>query len=212
MPTKTSSCSPPKNPDMFHEQSNKVECYQKALSLAPAYLNGWNNLGIGGGGVVNGKKYSKPECFQQAVSLDPANEKASVAWLNLGSTGGIVNGKHYSRVECIQNAIELTASNFNAWYNLAILGGGIVNGQHCDQQTCLRRAYQCASAEQKKLFKFHMPEPDDDSDSTDYSGADGQRQCMWMWLLGICLFSAGTFAATCSSGCRLLTAERLTSQ
>lgn len=61
----------------------------------------WLNLGDAGGGIINGKSYSKMECYAKSAGLYTDNS-ARHAWARLDIGGGnvIVNGKMMSQKEC----------------------------------------------------------------------------------------------------------------
>ena len=50
---------------------NEENCFEKALSLQPAYSWSWCCLGGLGGGTVNGESLTATDCFLKAALLDP---------------------------------------------------------------------------------------------------------------------------------------------
>ena len=74
------------------------KCCEEALKIDPQYGNAWRNLGIVGGGSVNGTAYSSKQCYEEALKIDP---QYGDAWHNLGfAGGGSVNGTAHSSKQC----------------------------------------------------------------------------------------------------------------
>ena len=71
----------------------------------------WSDLGIEGGGMVNGKRYTKDECFAKALEISP---KEGIYWTNLGDAGGgTVDGTSYTKDECYAKALEIDQKEQN---------------------------------------------------------------------------------------------------
>lgn len=52
----------------------------KTLELDEQNSQGWNNLGVAGGGTVNGTEYSKKECYIKSLRIiDICNHNAYIA-------------------------------------------------------------------------------------------------------------------------------------
>ena len=115
------------------------QCYQRAIKLDSNFALAWFNLGLCGGGKVDGIFYNSKNCYEQAVSIDPNN---AVAWLHLGACGGLSQGKHdvTNVTSCYTKALELDSNLSVAWQMLGSCGGGKVNGVSYAAHECYSNA------------------------------------------------------------------------
>lgn len=82
----------------IRERGNVRQIVQNGMNA-----DAWFNLGVVGGGSVQGRYYSKKECYQKALDIEP---EFANAWYNLGNLGvdggGWVQGRRYSQKECYE--------------------------------------------------------------------------------------------------------------
>ena len=89
--------------------------YRKALSLAPAFVSAWINLGTL---QCNRRNFLEARtCYYRAVRVDP---NSGLAWFNIAN---ILEYEGYfeEAVDCYQRALAVSSEYVDAHYNLALV-------------------------------------------------------------------------------------------
>ncbi len=104
------------SPELDNLSNKVIECYVKAVSLAPEEYGAWYNLGKHYQDEL--KDYQKAiECYEKVLRINP---EFSYAWNNMGLTYDKM-GDMEKAAECYKKAVEFDPENDIAWVNFAIL-------------------------------------------------------------------------------------------
>ena len=147
------------------------DCYLRSLDLDETQKKlssldskkkavAWTNVGMLGGGKVNGTLYSAKECYEEALAAHFNNVEA---WLQLGSEGGgrPLKGRLFSEKDCYIRALSLDETNPTlrkgekafSWTKLGILGAGNVKGKAYSEKDCYLAAL---SLQETPMAWFHL--------------------------------------------------------
>jgi len=89
-------------------------------------VRAWFEMGVSGGGTVEGTRYSEKECYIKALELD---DKDAKSWYQLGSLGGgTVAGIPCSATTCFSRAKELQGEGESPSIDASVSNNNAVHG------------------------------------------------------------------------------------
>ena len=148
------------------KKTARAERYMKALQGKPHDASAWYNLGVAGGGVIDGNQISKDECLEQALKLQPPGRDSLVPQSpHVGmAKARLMNMQYYTRalqqdptnvdawleyanavthkdskLECFKQVLELDSDNAKAWYQLGLAGGASIDGEQVSSNGCFEK-------------------------------------------------------------------------
>jgi tetratricopeptide (TPR) repeat protein len=111
---------------------------ERGLTIDAGDATLWYNMGVTGGGTVDGVAHGKVACCEHALAIDP---QYVLAWSMMGvAGGGTVDGVAHGEVACYEHVLAIDPRHVNAWSNMGVAGGGTVDGVAHGRVACFEHA------------------------------------------------------------------------